>query len=66
MTFEAPGGRDHSSGSGILERSHVLLADVEVIGGPVVSFPHRLPHKQPHGFGVVLHRQTARPPLSVH
>lgn len=48
------GGVCCSSLSGSLQRNYVLLADVEVISGPVVSFPHRLPHKQPHGFSVVL------------
>lgn len=43
-----------SSFSGYLQRSHVLLTDVEVIGRPVVRLPYGLPHKQPHGFSVVL------------
>lgn len=44
--------------SGPLQRRHVLLADGEVVGRPVVSLPHRLPHEQPHGLGVVLQRQS--------
>lgn len=43
--------------SGSLQRGHVLLTDFKLVGRPVVSFPHGLPHKQPHGFGVVLQRQ---------
>lgn len=43
----------HSPLSASLQRCHILLADVRVISGPVIRYPHRLPHKQPHGFGVV-------------
>lgn len=47
------------SRSGSLQGSHVLLTNFKVISRPVVSFPYWLPHKQSHGFSVVLHRQSS-------
>lgn len=47
----------HSGVCRWLQGSQVLLTDVKVLRWSGVSFPHWLPDKQPHGFGVVLQKE---------